>query len=231
MMAIVEEIRQKQGRETGQESDDGQLSRWRTLAWWAFLLIGILFGSYALYLGSLEIALALGLAETGPERAVPGAFIVHALAGAGTLLVGPLQFRRHIRDKKPALHRALGRVYVGSTWMASIGGLWSALFFDRGLPARIIFVLVAALWFGTTSLAYRRARSRRFKAHGEWMVRSFALSLFFVSFPLWTEGLAATPIPGAVGYPLGLFLAGGLNLAIGEWWIRAGRAAEGGGSG
>jgi len=230
-MAIIEEIRQTQGRETRQESDDGQRSRWSTLAWWAFLLTGLLFGGYALYLGSLEIAGLLGLVQATPVRAAPGAFVVHSLAGAVTLLAGPLQFRRQIRVKKPALHRALGRAYVGSAWIASIGGFWSALFFDRGLPARIIFVLVAALWFGATTLAYRRARSRRFKAHAEWMVRSFALSLFFVSFPLWTEGLAATPLPGAVGYPLGLFLAGGLNLAIAEWWIRAGRAAAGGASG
>lgn len=230
MMTLFEETRQIQGRGTGKESDAGRPSRLETPtpAWWAFLLICVLFGGYALYFGGLEIAVQLGLAQTAPERAAPGAFILHALTGGVVLIAGPIQFQRTVRTKKPILHRALGRVYVASVGVASTTGLWSALFFDRGTPARIIFVVIALLWFGATTLAYLHARRRHFKSHREWMIRSFALSLFFVTFPLWTEGLGGTPLPAAISYPLGLFLAGGLNLGIAEWWIRTGRGVVSG---
>ena len=228
-MATFEETMRKQDRGAGREPGPlatpgvGTGRRWQALAWWALFLVSLLFGAYALYLGILEALVQLGLAPAAPERAVPGAFILHALAGGVALIVGPLQFRPTLRAKRRALHRALGRAYVVCVWIASVTGLWSALFFDRGVPARAIFVLVAILWFGATTMAYLRARDRRFKAHRQWMIRTFALSLFFVTFPLWTEALAATPLPGDVGYPLGLFLAASINLAIAERWIRAGR--------
>lgn len=227
-MALFEEARQKQGRGIGKKSGADRHNRLEAAAWWALLLICALFGGYALYLGGLEIAAQLKLAQSAPERAVPGVFILHALTGGVALTVGPLQFWRTVRAKKLALHRVLGRVYVASVWVASTTGLWSALFFDRGILARVIFVVIAILWFVATTLAYLRARDRRFKAHREWMIRSFALSLFFVTFPLWTDGLTGTPLPAAISYPLGLFLAGGFNLGVAEWWIRAGRGAVSG---
>jgi uncharacterized membrane protein len=149
--------------------------------------------------------------------------MIHALTGGIALIIGPLQFNRRLRARWRALHRALGRVYIVAIWLASITGLWSAVFFAEGIAAQSAFGVVAVLWFVTTTLAYLRARARDFKAHRQWMVRSFALSLFFVTFPFWVDGLASTSIPEAVGYPLGVFLGWSLNLAVAEIWIRRNR--------
>jgi uncharacterized membrane protein len=197
------------------------------LVWWALFLVSAVFGAYALAMGGLELLAQLGLVQDAPARAVPLAFMVHALTGGIALLTGPLQFNRRLRARWQPLHRALGRVYVTSIWIASLTGLWSAIFFAEDIAAQIVFGLVAALWFAATTQAFLRARVQDFTAHCEWMIRSFALSLFFVTFPFWVEGLAATSLPEAVGYPLGVFLGWSLNLLVAELWIRRSRGQSG----
>lgn len=193
------------------------------LVWWVIFLVSAVFGTYALAMGGLELLAQLGLLQDAPLRAVPLAFMIHALTGGIALIIGPLQFNRRLRARWRALHRVLGRVYIVAIWLASITGLWSAVFFAEGIAAQSAFGVVAVLWFVTTTLAYLRARAQDFKAHRQWMVRSFALSLFFVTFPFWVDGLASTAIPEAVGYPLGVFLGWSLNLAVAEIWIRRSR--------
>jgi hypothetical protein len=151
-------------------------------------------------------------------------FVAHALSGGLALIAGPLQFSRRILSKRRSIHRVIGRVYVGAIWISSLGALWSAIFFDVNLAAKIAFGILAILWFGTTTIAFLRIRNRQIQAHREWMIRSFALSLFFVTFSLWVPGLASTNLPEAIGYPLGVFLSWSLNLIVAEVWIRRTRS-------
>jgi hypothetical protein len=109
--------------------------------------------------------------------------------------------------------------------MASVGGLWSAIFFDVDIAAKIAFGTLAILWFSTRTIAYLRIRHLRVREHREWMLRSFALSLFFVTFSFWTPGLASTNLPQSVAYPLGVFLSWFLNLVIAELWLRRTRGS------
>jgi len=152
-------------------------------------------------------------------------FIIHTLSGSAVLISGPLQFNRLLRNRNRNLHRLSGRIYVWATWISSVGGLWSAIFFDVNTAAKIAFGTLAILWFSTTTIAYLRIRHRRIQEHGEWMIRSFALSLFFVTFNFWMAGLASTNLPEAVAYPLGVFLSWFLNLVIAELWIRRTRTS------
>ena len=170
-------------------------------------------------MGVVEILFQLGFVTDAPHRAVPFIFIIHALAGSIVLISGPLQFNRRLLSRQQKLHRVLGRAYVVAIWFSSIGGLLSALFFEVDLAARTLFGVLSILWFGTTTMAFLRIRKREIAAHREWMIRSFALSLFFVSFSFWVPGLTSTSLPEAVSYPLALFLSWGLNLIAAEVWI------------
>jgi Predicted membrane protein (DUF2306) len=188
--------------------------------WWIFFLVCAFYASYALYLGIVEILVQQGLVADAKPRAVPLIFIIHALAGGIVLISGPLQFNRCLFSKKQKLHRVLGRAHVAAIWLASIGGLWSAIFFEVDIAAKIIFGMLSILWFGTTTIAFLRILKRDFAAHREWMIRSFSLSLFFVSFSFWAPGLASTDLPKIVSYPLAVFLSWSLNLLVAELWIR-----------
>lgn len=192
----------------------------KTGGWWIFFLICAFYASYAFYMGVVEILFQQGLIAAAKPRAVPFIFIIHALAGSLVLISGPLQFNRHLLNRQKKLHRVLGRAYVVAIWFSSIGGLWSALFFEVDLAAKILFGVLSILWFGTTTMAFLHIRKREIAAHREWMIRSFALSLFFVSFSFWVPGLASTSLPEAVSYPLAVFLSWGLNLMAAEVWIR-----------
>lgn len=113
-----------------------------------------------------------------------------------------------------------GRVYVAAVWAAGIAGLASALLFDVVIAARIAFVVLGVLWLTATTVAFDRIRRQRVTQHREWMIRSYALALFIVTFEFWTGGLEATPLPGDVAYPLGVLMAWLVNLAVAEGWIR-----------
>jgi uncharacterized membrane protein len=190
------------------------------VGWWLFFLVCVFFGIYAVAMGVTELLHLLGIVQDARPRAAPLLFVVHALTGSVALISGPLQFNRLLRNKHRNLHRVIGRLYVWAIWISSAGGLYSALFFDVTIAAKIAFGTLAVLWFSTTTVAYLRVRQRKIREHQEWMIRSFALSLFFVTFNFWTSGLAGTKLPQAVAYPLAVLLSWFLNLMIAELWIR-----------
>jgi len=194
----------------------GQFSQ---LAWWAFFLICLVYSAYAFFMAGVDVVFRLSITTEAPHRAVPPIFIIHAVTGGVVLISGSLQFNQRILTQKRKMHRVLGRIYVGSIWISSIGGLWSTLFFDVSFAAKFALGILAVLWFSTTTIALIRIRNREVAQHREWMMRSFALSFFFVTFSLWVPGLASTALPETIGYPLAVFLSWSVNLAIAEWWI------------
>jgi uncharacterized membrane protein len=198
----------------------------RRVGWWSLLVICVTFGGFALWLGVVEIFALAGVVNDAKARAAPVVFVVHAVTGGVVLIAGALQFNPRLRAARRRLHRLAGRVYVGAVWIASLSGLWSALFFSVDLPVRINFVVVAALWFTTTTVAFQQIRRGRVAVHREWMIRSFTLSLFFVTFEPWVTGLESAGLPHAVAYPAGLFLGWFVNLIVAEWWIHRSRHRE-----
>lgn len=192
----------------------------KQICWWALLFVCVFYALYAFYMGALELLSLMGMVTDAPERAVPVAFVIHAFSGGIALLIGPLQFRRQLLGKRPRLHRILGRIYVAAIWLASIDALISALFFDVTVMAKIGFIILAVLWFGSTTIGLQRIRRRQVAVHREWMIRSFALSFFFVTFSLWVPGLTSTTLPETISYPLAVFLSWSLNLLVAEIWIR-----------
>lgn len=192
----------------------------RQVGWWVFFIVCTVFALYALKQGVTEILSWLGIPTDAKFRTVPVIFVVHALTGSATLISGALQFNRRILSQRRLIHRISGRVYVYAIWLASVTGLVNAIFFDVNLAAKIVFGALSILWFSATTIAFLRIRKREFKEHREWMIRSFALSLFFVTFNFWVTGLTKTSLPRDISYPLGVFLSWAVNLIIAEIWIR-----------
>lgn len=187
--------------------------------WWCFFLVCALYSGYAFYMGTVEILFRLGLMTTAPHRSLTLLFVIHALLGGVALLIAPLQLNHKLWQKQQKVHRVLGRIYVAAIWLASASGLALALVFDVSFAARIVLGILAILWFSTTTMALLRVRQCQIAAHREWMIRSVALSFFFVTFSIWVPGLANSSLPEAVRYPLAVFLSWSLNLLVAEGWI------------
>ncbi len=207
--------------------DRGKLNnniRFGKWGWWFLLAICVLYSVYALSMAGVEIAFRLNLTLDAPQRSIPIVFIIHALSGAVVLVTGILQFNQNLLKNNRKLHRTLGKVYVVTVWLSSLGGLFLAIAFDVSLIAKLIFIVLAVLWFGATTIAYQQARHRKFKVHREWMIRSFALSFFFVMFSFWVDGVASI-FPPDIAYPLAVFTSWSLNLVVSEIWIRRTRSS------
>lgn len=187
----------------------GKRSKW---LWWGLFAICVFYAAFALAVG-------FGLAEAEKQRAHSASFTPHALAGAAVLITGPLQFNQFLRQYFTWLHRTCGLVYIAAVWVSSIASLFSAAFFDVSIFAKASFILLASLWFAITTKAYWLIRKRQFAQHRAWMIRSFALSLFFVTFSFWVPGLAVTSLPADISYGLAVTLSWALNLLIAEIWI------------
>ena len=189
------------------------------IGWWSLFSICVLYGCFAFYMAGIEIILLLGIFDETPARAAPPLFVLHAFLGGIAIICGPLQLNQRIRYKHRRIHRVTGWFYVIAVWIASVSAFWVAMFFDVNLAARFAFGMLAILWFATTTIALLSIIRRHVAQHREWMIRSFSLCFFVVTFSLWVPGLEGTDLPESIAYPMGVFLSWSLNLVAAQVWI------------
>lgn len=193
-----------------------RFGRWRIGMWSVWSLLAIICLAY----GGFAISAGFSLTETEKIRALPIAFQFHALAGGVVLIVGIFQFNPSIKTRWVWLHRWGGQIYVASALVASIAALINAAFFDVNWTARLSFTLLGITWFLATANAYRLIRKRKLALHREWMLRSFSLSLFFVTFSIWVPALAVSGLEQNAAYVIAVTLSWVFNLLGAETWIR-----------
>ncbi|MCU0758884.1 MAG: DUF2306 domain-containing protein [Steroidobacteraceae bacterium] len=155
---------------------------------------------------------------------------LHFAAGGIVLVMGAIQLLAPLRERLPALHRALGRIYVLATLGTGLGGL--AFIAAKGTIGGTVmdvgFGLYGLLTVIAAVQAFRHARARRLELHRAWAIRLFALAigswLYRIDYGFWI-GLA-----GGVGHtddftgPFDRLMAFFFylpNLAVAEVIIRA----------
>jgi uncharacterized membrane protein len=107
----------------------------------------------------------------------------HGLAGACTIILGPMQFSDSLRRRYAKLHRVVGRIYIGGAFIAAPLGAYIQFFNERiGEPRSfsIATVLDAALLMITTGIALAFILQGKVQQHRQWMTRSFAVALVFI---------------------------------------------------
>lgn len=149
--------------------------------------------------------------------------ILHVAGGVTALLVGPLQFVRRIRARRPACHRAAGRIYVLACAIGAPAGFVLALGTTAGPVAGLGFAVQAVLWALFTGLGYRAAVERRFGDHREWMLRSYALTAAAITLRLMLPAALFLDLDFVPAYRAIAWLAWAVNLALFEVYIRRNR--------
>ena len=105
-------------------------------------------------------------------------FYIHVFTGLVALLAGLVQFNRYFICNLPGLHRTFGYVYVIDVLMVTgPAALVMSFYANGGWLARTSFILQSLVWLICTALAIRAALKKNFQQHGEWMLRSYALTL------------------------------------------------------
>ena len=190
-------------------------------AWGLIALMSVGVGGYALY------HTATGFAHMPLENPMfsPWGLRVHIAASGVAMLLGPFQFLRALRQKAPAVHRWMGRIYITACVVGGLAGGTIALSTTAGPIAGWGFFLLAVLWVPFTLLALAAAMRRDFVSHERWMIRSFALTLAAVTLRIY---LPIAVIQAQGEFPLDAYraiawLAWVPNLIIAELWIASRR--------
>jgi len=158
----------------------------RVLAAVTWLSCG-LFGAYilAFYAAALATGHAArwngvlpGLYEAARPLSTAGMGL-HFAAGGVVLAFGFVQLLGRVRERAPAVHRWLGRVYVSAAVLAGVGGLVfiAGTGTIGGRPMDVGFGLYGVLMIVAAVQAWRQARRRRLDAHRRWALRLFALAV------------------------------------------------------
>lgn len=146
-------------------------------------------------------------------------FLLHISISAVALAVGALQFFKTFRKRFPLVHRIFGRIYAISVLIGGVAGFSMALGAKGGVAASTGFGLLSILWVIFTVNAVRHVIGNNRRAHGKWMIRSFALTFAAVTLRLYLVGFAATGMSYTEASPYLAWMCWVPNLLIVEWWL------------
>jgi len=104
--------------------------------------------------------------------------VVHMVPGLLFMVLGPLQFARSLRTRRPELHRWTGRVVIVSGLI--IGGtalVMSPQMAIGGVNETVATMLFAIIFLVALIKAFLFIRQGKVALHREWMIRAFAIGL------------------------------------------------------
>jgi uncharacterized membrane protein len=145
--------------------------------------------------------------------------LLHVGGGLTALAVGPWQFWRGLRTRRPAVHRAMGGIYVTAAVAAAAGGLLLAPLSLGGPMAHLGFSVLAVVLLLTTAAAFVSILRRRIDDHRAWMVRSYAVVFTAVTFRAWLFLLTAFGLPFADVYAVGAWATVLIDLLAAEFLL------------
>lgn len=120
---------------------------------------------------------------------------VHIFSGGTALILGPFQFITKFRDRRPTLHRWMGRIYLISILLGGLSAFLIAPGMISGLVGEFGLITLALLWLWTGFMAYTNIRAGNVESHREWMIRNYALTFAAATLRLWLGVLIGTQLP------------------------------------
>ncbi len=112
-------------------------------------------------------------------------FYAHILLGGLALLIGWIQFSTKLRNKNPALHRRIGKIYVLAVFISSTAGVYIGFFATGGIIPSLGFICLGIIWFSTTLAAYTSIRNGQVEKHQRLMIYSYAACFAAVTLRIW----------------------------------------------
>lgn len=106
--------------------------------------------------------------------------LLHGVPGAAALFLGVFQFSARLRRRHLQWHRVMGRIYVGSAFIAAPLAVIVAI--KLPVPTLLLASVVQATgWIVTTATALYCVRNGQIQQHREWMIRSYPFAMVFVA--------------------------------------------------
>ena len=123
-----------------------------------------------------------GAADPHLQRiaAYKGLLLLHGLGGATALTAGGLQMSSRIRRTRIALHRTLGKVYLGAVCFSAPIALYIGTSPLEPVTIHVEQVFQAGFWALSALIAWACIRSGQMPLHKAWMMRSYGFTLIFI---------------------------------------------------
>lgn len=188
----------------------------RTALLW-ILTLGVALASWRFMLGGVEATMAF-VAYHAQLR--PLAFFAHVILAPVALALVPFQLWQGLRNRRPIIHRLVGRLYGLAVLFSGLGGLWLAVTTEAGSVAAWGFGLLAIAWLSTTGWGIGLAMSGNHAAHRRWMIRSIALTLSAVTLRVYLGLVFGFGLDFNTAYPAIAWLCWVPNLIVAELIIR-----------
>lgn len=104
--------------------------------------------------------------------------MVHIIPGLLFVVLGPLQFVRTLRSRRPGLHRWTGRIVIASGMIVGTTALvMSPQMAIGGANETAATMLFAIIFLFALVKAFLFIRQGKVALHREWMIRAFAVGL------------------------------------------------------
>jgi len=112
--------------------------------------------------------------------AYKGLLILHGIGGATALLTGATQFSSRIRRTRTALHRTLGKVYIGAVCFSAPIAFYIGTGPLEPASIHVEQMFQAGLWCASALVAWACIRNGQIALHKPWMMRSYGFTLIFI---------------------------------------------------
>jgi len=151
--------------------------------------------------------------------------MIHMAPGLLFMLLGPFQFMRGLRNRRPALHRWMGRIFLVSGLIVGTTGLVMSPQMAIGGSTESAATMVFATFLLVSLIqAYVAIRRREIARHREWMIRAFAIGLAvstvrpIVGVFFATRAITHLTVHDSFG--IAFWIGFTLHLIAAEVWIR-----------
>ncbi|MFJ7907405.1 DUF2306 domain-containing protein [Kitasatospora sp. NPDC096204] len=146
---------------------------------------------------------------------------VHIFGALTALLIGPWQFSRRLRERRPRLHRRIGATYLLGCLVGAVGALLLAPVAYGGAVTGAGFACLAVAWLVTGGAGLRAILDGRVSDHRRWMIRSFALTFAAVMLRLMLLAATAAHLDFRTSYTAIAWLCWVPNLLLACRFTRA----------
>jgi hypothetical protein len=121
-------------------------------------------------------------AQVKPQHAGHWGWVsLHTITGTLMLITGPLNLYVGTTRRGFEWHRHIGCTYIGAGYTAALAALavnWQNP--HENLSIALSTSLLAIAWTVTASMGWRTGAERKWRAHSDWMIRSYVLTWSFV---------------------------------------------------
>lgn len=177
------------------------------------------------YLLKHNMPFLLNKLEVVPIYAWRISFYIHIITSLPVIAAGASQFSVYFLHKYPFAHRRIGKMYIFLVlFLSAPSGLIMAFYANGGVTAKMAFILQSVAWWLFTYAAFHHIRRGDQRSHGEFMLRSYALTFSAITLRLQSYILTYFELPFE-SLPTYIFISWSswtFNLFIAELFISFG---------